>query len=57
MNYEKMSTEELEKLVGIDKFGSIQASAGDETVIREEGDSFAEWYREELIRLIRENEE
>jgi len=56
MNYEKMSTEELQKLVGLDKVGSIQASAGDEAVIREEGDVFADWYREELIRTLRETD-
>ncbi|MFS0907124.1 hypothetical protein AB3N02_29500 [Priestia aryabhattai] len=53
---ENLITEELEELIGLDKVGSIQASAGDETVIREEGDVFADWYREELIRIIKENQ-
>ncbi|MDY0943959.1 hypothetical protein [Priestia megaterium] len=43
-------------MIGLDKVGSIQASAGDETVIREEGDVFADWYRKELIRIIKENQ-
>ncbi len=50
-----MSTKELEKLIGLDQIKPIQVSAGDETVIRAEGDVFSEWYREELIKLIRED--
>ncbi|MDR7246358.1 MULTISPECIES: hypothetical protein [Priestia] len=43
-------------MIGLDKVESIQASAGDETVIREEGNVFADWYREELICIIKENQ-
>ncbi|MFP7736976.1 hypothetical protein ACLHDF_27240 [Priestia aryabhattai] len=39
---EHLTMEELEEVLSLDKVGSIQASAGDETVIRKEDNRFAD---------------
>ncbi|MGG0555270.1 hypothetical protein ABEY55_22070 [Priestia aryabhattai] len=47
----KKSVEEMRKELGLDKIKPIELSANDDRVAIEEGDSFAEWYEEELREL------